>query len=68
MQLNDADLLRTKNYINGKWQDSKQLLTVNNPANGNLIAEIADGSAADCETAVLAARTALPAWSGKTAN
>ena len=68
MQLNDADLLRTKNYINANWQDSEQSLTVNNPADGSLVAEIADGSAFDCEQAVLAARAALPAWSGKTAN
>nr|WP_255774557.1 NAD-dependent succinate-semialdehyde dehydrogenase [Microbulbifer zhoushanensis] len=61
------ELLKTQNYINGQWRDAASSIEVRDPANGTLLAEIADGSATDAGAAVAAAHTALPAWREKTA-
>jgi aminomuconate-semialdehyde/2-hydroxymuconate-6-semialdehyde dehydrogenase len=42
---------------NGEWLD------VFNPATGDVMAQVADGDAADVDTAVAAAQAAFPAWS-----
>ena len=68
MQLANQDLLKIQNYINGQWRDSAAKIAVRDPANGALLAEIADGSAADTEAAVAAAHAAFPAWKTKTAS
>ena len=39
------------------------MLDVNNPANGEVVATVANGNAADCEQAVEAAAAVFPAWS-----
>ncbi|MFI2812165.1 MULTISPECIES: NAD-dependent succinate-semialdehyde dehydrogenase [Microbulbifer] len=67
MQLAKPELLKTQNYINGQWRDAASSIEVRDPANGTLLAEIADGSATDAGAAVAAAHTALPAWREKTA-
>ncbi|WP_237067666.1 NAD-dependent succinate-semialdehyde dehydrogenase [Microbulbifer guangxiensis] len=67
MQLADRELLKTQNYINGDWRDSGTRIAVRDPANGELLAEVADGSAADAQDAVVAAAAAFPAWKSKTA-
>ncbi|QIL90397.1 aldehyde dehydrogenase family protein [Microbulbifer sp. SH-1] len=67
MDLNNNRLFQTKNYIDGQWCESAGKLAVTDPATGALLAEIADGGAADAERAVAAAHAAFPAWSGKTA-
>ena len=51
-------------YIDGKWvlpKDGKFMKTVN-PATGEKLADVLDGTAKDVDTAVKAARKALPAW------
>ena len=68
MQLANQDLLKIQNYINGQWRDSAAKIAVRDPANGALLAEIADGSVADTEAAVAAAHAAFPAWKTKTAS
>ncbi|WP_160151592.1 NAD-dependent succinate-semialdehyde dehydrogenase [Microbulbifer sp. ALW1] len=68
MELNNKQLLQTRNYINGAWREAASKLVVTDPANGAVLAEIADGSAADAADAVAAAHTAFPAWSRKTAS
>ncbi|AOS96028.1 Succinate-semialdehyde dehydrogenase [NADP(+)] GabD [Microbulbifer aggregans] len=67
MQLADMELLKTQNYINGEWRDGAARIAVRDPANGDLLAEIADGSAEDAQDAVVAAAAAFPAWKSKTA-
>ncbi|WP_406828442.1 NAD-dependent succinate-semialdehyde dehydrogenase [Microbulbifer sp. ARAS458-1] len=67
MKLNNSQLLKTQNYINGQWCEGTGKLAVTDPATGELLAEIADGSAADAERAVGAAHDAFPEWSRKTA-
>ncbi|HEV8061366.1 MAG TPA: aldehyde dehydrogenase family protein [Gemmataceae bacterium] len=57
----------TKLFINNEWVDSSDRRTFQayNPASGAVIAEVAEGTAADIDRAVKAARTALESgpWS-----
>jgi aldehyde dehydrogenase (NAD+) len=52
-------------YINGKWAPSTGTgtLSVHDSATEEVIATIPDGSAADVDAAVTAAKAAFPAWS-----
>ena len=50
-------------YINGAFARAAATFPVENPATGEVIAEVGQGSAADIAAAVAAARTALPGWS-----
>ncbi|MGQ9426449.1 NAD-dependent succinate-semialdehyde dehydrogenase [Gilvimarinus sp. F26214L] len=68
MQLFNRDLLKLQNYIDGEWRDGASTLEVRDPANGELLARVADGSAADAEAAVAAASAAFPAWKSRTAG
>lgn len=45
MKLNNPALLRNQVYIDGQWvnADSGKTFDVRNPANGEVIAQIADG-------------------------
>jgi len=53
-----------KNYINGKWVESKssQLLDVINPATGQLLAKVPAGSEEDIKDAAEKAHNAWSAW------
>jgi len=53
-----------KNLINGKWVESSQTFETTNPANGEVLAEVAHASDAQVAQAVQAARDAFPAWAG----
>jgi malonate-semialdehyde dehydrogenase (acetylating)/methylmalonate-semialdehyde dehydrogenase len=52
------------NYVGGRWtaSSSSEALDVTNPATGEVLARVPLSSAADLDTAVKAARQALPAW------
>ena len=54
-------------YINGQWHSRELTFPVFNPANGEQIGEVADGSRDDARDAIDAAAAALPAWSATTA-
>ncbi|MFZ2176362.1 MAG: aldehyde dehydrogenase family protein [Rhodococcus sp. (in: high G+C Gram-positive bacteria)] len=56
---------RTKIYIDGSWVDSQGAgrIDVVEPATENVIAVVAEGTAADVDRAAEAARAAFPAWS-----
>jgi aldehyde dehydrogenase (NAD+) len=59
---------RFGHFIHGAWQapsDGKYFETTD-PSTGEKIAEVAQGSAADVDAAVKAARIALPAWQAHT--
>ena len=62
--------MQTKLFINGQWQDSDggAGMAILNPATGKQIATIPDGSRADVDRAVQAAKTAFydGRWSRKT--
>lgn len=50
-------------FINGVFTEPGDTFDVKNPATGELLAKVAQGSAADVAAAVKAARAALPGWS-----
>ena len=59
---------RYKLFIDGQWLDSSDNTTLRttNPANGELLAEIADATNEDVDRAVKAARKAFETWSQTT--
>ncbi|MGB5869375.1 MAG: aldehyde dehydrogenase family protein [Albidovulum sp.] len=50
-------------YINGVFTKPGKSFAVRNPATGAVLAKVAQGSGADVDAAVKAARAALPGWS-----
>ncbi len=70
MQLSNPKLFREQAYIAGKWTDSDDGATfkVTNPANGEVIANVARCGAAETRRAIEAANEAWPAWRSKTAK
>src|SRR3990170_3282628 len=50
-------------YINGAWTKPGRLFSSDNPATGKSLAMVTDGSTADVDKAVKAARAAFQAWS-----
>ncbi len=64
LNLQDSTLYRTENYINGQWKSgSAGSLEVFNPSTGESIAKVANGDAADTESAVEFAALAFKSWS-----
>jgi alpha-ketoglutaric semialdehyde dehydrogenase len=51
-----------QNYINGKWTKGRRTFQTINPANEELVADIAQADIADVELAVQAASDAFKAW------
>jgi aldehyde dehydrogenase (NAD+) len=49
-------------YIGGAWTTPGALFDVSNPATSQVIARVTNGSRAEVDAAVAAARAALPAW------
>ena len=70
MQLSDAGLLKNKAYIDGQWVDADDGATfaVTNPANGELITEVAKVGAAETARAISAARRAMRDWARQPAK
>jgi succinate-semialdehyde dehydrogenase/glutarate-semialdehyde dehydrogenase len=58
----------TRLYIGGEWRDASDgsEFPVDNPATGEVIAQVANGTVADALAAVDAAAAAGPAWAAKT--
>jgi len=55
---------RFGHFIAGQWTRPGKTFASDNPATGKPLAQVSDGSAADIDKAVKAARAAFPAWSG----
>jgi len=68
IQLSDQALLRTQAYIDGKWIDADNgaTLPITNPANGEVIAEVAKCGTAETRRAIEAAGAAFPEWRKRT--
>ena len=67
--LKDGGLLKTQAYIDGAWVDgSRGRFSIDNPADGGRIAEVANCGAEQTQHAIDAAERALPAWRAKTAK
>ena len=67
--LKDPGLLKTKAYINGEWVDANDGATfsVTNPANQEVIAEVASVGGAETRRAIEAAELAQKDWAAKSA-
>ncbi len=70
INISDKTLLKTGAYIDGQWVDADDgtTYTVENPANGKVIAEVANCGTAETRRAIEAANKALPAWQQKPAK
>ncbi|MAA85449.1 MAG: succinate-semialdehyde dehydrogenase (NADP(+)) [Halieaceae bacterium] len=63
LTLSDSELLRKGSYIAGAWREQGVgVLAVANPANGNVIAEVATVDRAGTEAAIAAAHDAMTSW------
>jgi succinate-semialdehyde dehydrogenase/glutarate-semialdehyde dehydrogenase len=62
LSLHRADLLRTRAWLGGRWTATAATFPVHDPADGSLIAEVAEGDPALAAAATEAAVAAFPAW------
>ncbi|OYU92675.1 MAG: 5-carboxymethyl-2-hydroxymuconate semialdehyde dehydrogenase, partial [Burkholderiales bacterium PBB5] len=60
--------MHIQHLINGKSVDSASRFETVNPATQQVLAEVADGGAAEVHAAVAAAKAAFPAWAGRPAT
>src|ERR1700722_1018686 len=67
-QFKDPDLFREAAYIDGQWVTASKTFPVDNPATGEIIANVPDLGASEARQAIEAANRAFPAWSKKTAK
>ncbi|MDV7269936.1 NAD-dependent succinate-semialdehyde dehydrogenase [Thioclava sp. A2] len=66
--LKDKTLLETRAYVNGAWIETGATFAVENPATGEVLAQVTDmapASVADAIDAAYAAKPAWAAWTGK---
>jgi 5-carboxymethyl-2-hydroxymuconic-semialdehyde dehydrogenase len=59
--------MKIDHLINGKRVASRSYFETVNPATQEVLAEVANGSAAEVDAAVAAAKSAFPAWAGRPA-
>ena len=67
-QLKAGTLVKTGSFINGNWCSGGQTFTVINPADQQVLCEVADAGATEARQAVDAAAAAFAAWSAKPAT
>jgi succinate-semialdehyde dehydrogenase/glutarate-semialdehyde dehydrogenase len=70
LKLADPDLLRQANLINGAWvqADSGRMVTVRNPANGEIVGDVPSMGRAETRRAIEAAYAAQKTWRKMTAK
>lgn len=68
--LKDQSLLRDACYVDGAWvaADSAGTITVENPANGEIVGRVPKMGAAETKRGIEAANDALPSWRARTAK
>ncbi|MDR6397524.1 NAD-dependent succinate-semialdehyde dehydrogenase [Herbaspirillum seropedicae] len=66
--LRDPSLLRTQCFLNGEWEDAERgaVLSVTNPATGEVIACVPQMGGAETRRAIDHANAAWPSWKKKT--
>ena len=67
-QFKDPELFREAAYIDGQWVTASKTFPVENPATGEIIANVPDLGASETRQAIEGANRAFPAWSKKTAK
>ena len=68
LKLNDPSLLETRAFIGGEWRDSAAKFDVVNPANGELVAQVADMGVDTMHEAIDLAYVAQKSWAARTAK
>jgi succinate-semialdehyde dehydrogenase/glutarate-semialdehyde dehydrogenase len=68
LQLTDASLLQTDNYINGQWRTADSRFDVINPATGECIASVANANAEQMKQAINSASITFQQWRKQTAK
>lgn len=70
MQLSNTSLCQTRSFISNNWihASGNKTFKVDNPANGEIIAEVADCGTVETEQAIEAASKAFNTWSRQTAR
>jgi succinate-semialdehyde dehydrogenase/glutarate-semialdehyde dehydrogenase len=70
MNLKDSGLLKSQCYIDGQWvgADSGATRKVNNPATGELVSTVPDGTAVEARRAIEAAHRAFAGWRARSAD
>lgn len=70
LALKDTGLLKTQAFINGEWVDGVdgKTFTVNDPATGELVANVASLGAVETRQAIEAAETAMKLWKVQSPN
>ncbi len=68
--LSDPSLFRQQAYVNGEWidSDSGETIEVNNPATGEILAEVPKLGAIEVRRAIEAAAAAFPDWRDRVAK
>ena len=69
-RLADPALLRTEAYVDGTWRGAAcgETFAVDDPATGEILAEVPAMDATDAAAAIDAAARAFPDWAGRTAG
>ena len=62
------ELVETAAFIDGLWIEADLTFEVLNPADGSVIARVADLGASETKVAIEAAHRAFPAWAARTAK
>ncbi|PLR22903.1 succinate-semialdehyde dehydrogenase (NADP(+)) [Caulobacter zeae] len=62
------NLVETEAFIDGLWIEGEATFEVTNPADGTVIAKVADLGAGETRVAIEAAHRAFPAWAARTAK
>jgi len=62
------DLIETAAFIDGLWVEGAKTFDVTNPADGAVLARVADLGGAETTLAIAAAHRAFPAWAARTAK
>ncbi|WKZ92019.1 NAD-dependent succinate-semialdehyde dehydrogenase [Chimaeribacter arupi] len=66
--LKKNDLFKTGYFVAGVWQQAGETFEVQDPATGEVIANVAKAGEAETNAAIAAAAEAFPAWRSKTAK
>ena len=67
MSLKDPSLLRVDGFVDGAWTSTGKRFDVTNPADGSLVAQVADFDRDAVRRAIDAANAARAGWAGRTA-
>ena len=69
-KIKNKSLIRNAGFIGGEWSDAdgKKTFAVDNPATGEVIAQVADMGVSETQRAITAAEEAFPKWRAQTAK